>query len=304
MVVKSKRLALLAVAALGLVGGALSVTAQPVSGVEPGARYVAMGSSYAAGPGIATPVESAPARCWRSSENYAHQLARNLRLTLVDQTCSGATTEAVLTGWAELPPQIEAVNAETRLVTVTIGGNDVGYVPNMLAAACHKKSKEAHALPKGGKCPKVALPTEETWIGLEGRMRQLARDIRVRAPNARLIFVDYPVVLPQDGNCPTTFLSDKAADEAREVARRLGQVTAAVAQEYHADLFRASEATQGHDACARDPWMNGYRAGVPGGRPIVPFHPTLAGMTAVADGLIELLRRGPATADTAARHRG
>jgi lysophospholipase L1-like esterase len=275
--------------------GAVATLAQVPATPEPGERYVAMGSSFAAGPGIGTRVDNGPARCWRSTENYPHQLARMLRLSLVDESCSGATTNAILTGWAELPPQIEAVTPETRLVTVTIGGNDVGYVPNLLAAACLRNTAQLGARPKGGKCPKVIAPTEETWAGLALRMRQLVQEVRTRAPNARLVFVDYPVVLPAQGSCATLLLSEPAAQEARAVARRLGLLTAEIAREHHADLLRASEVTAGHDACSRDPWMNGYRP-ANGAGPIVPFHPNREGMTAVADALAELLRRAPASA--------
>src|ERR1700712_5265347 len=63
--------------------------------ITPGARYVAMGSSYAAGPGI-DPVEQPRTRCGRSTRNYAHQLAGRRSLTLVDVSCGGATTAHVL----------------------------------------------------------------------------------------------------------------------------------------------------------------------------------------------------------------
>jgi lysophospholipase L1-like esterase len=264
-------------------------TAQPVAPIEPGARYVALGSSYAAGPGIATPAELAPPRCGQSSENYSHLAARALRLALADRSCSGATTTAVLSGWNELGAQIEAVTPETRLVTVTIGGNDVGYVPNLLAAACRYDQTRAHATGAGGRCPQVAYPDLRTWMGVAQRMRLIARTVRDRAPQARLVFVDYPVVLPERGNCPATALPDSAIGRARAIAVRLAALTATVARQEHAELLRASDLTLGHDVCARDPWMNGYHPAV--GARGVPYHPVLAGMRAVAEGLVELIHR-------------
>ena len=66
--------------------------AQPASPPPAGSKYVAMGSSFAAGPGITTPDEGTPARCTRSKDNYARQLARRRGLKLTDVSCSGATT--------------------------------------------------------------------------------------------------------------------------------------------------------------------------------------------------------------------
>lgn len=97
-----------------------------------GATYVAIGSSFAAGPGITVPADAPPDRCARSADNYAHQIARRHDLRLLDVSCSGATTAHVLGEWNTLAPQLDAVGAETRLVTVTIGGNDVRLIADAL----------------------------------------------------------------------------------------------------------------------------------------------------------------------------
>jgi len=58
-------------------------------------------------------------------------------LSLVDVTCSGATTADVLrAGQFDQPAQLDAVSDETQLVTVTIGGNDVFYMANLIAISC------------------------------------------------------------------------------------------------------------------------------------------------------------------------
>jgi hypothetical protein len=64
--------------------------------LSPQARYVAMGSSFAAGPGVTAPADTPANRCARSADNYAHQLARKLNLQLVDVSCSGAKTDNLL----------------------------------------------------------------------------------------------------------------------------------------------------------------------------------------------------------------
>lgn len=90
----------------------------------------------AAGPGIRPRAGGAP--CWsgRSARNYAHLLAERLKLDLVDVTFSGATTAHVLADHQRgEPPQIAGLDGSESLVTVTIGGNDVGYVPLLMAAS-------------------------------------------------------------------------------------------------------------------------------------------------------------------------
>lgn len=95
-----------------------------------------MGSSYAAGPGIGTRAPSSPVQCAQSSEDYAHLFAHKRSLELIDVTCSGATTESILKPWRSLPPQLQAVTQNTRLVTITIGGNDVFFISNLFAWSC------------------------------------------------------------------------------------------------------------------------------------------------------------------------
>jgi lysophospholipase L1-like esterase len=90
-----------------------------------GDRYVAMGSSFAAGPGIPSYYEDPPTPCARSNNNYAHQLASRLNLNLTDVSCSGATTAHLTGPRGAIPPQLDALTSDTRLVTLTIGGNDL-----------------------------------------------------------------------------------------------------------------------------------------------------------------------------------
>ncbi len=56
------------------------------------AEYVALGSSFAAGPGDVKRSEGSLALCFQSDANYPHLLARRYGLSLYDATCSGATT--------------------------------------------------------------------------------------------------------------------------------------------------------------------------------------------------------------------
>ncbi|HXQ89188.1 MAG TPA: GDSL-type esterase/lipase family protein, partial [Solirubrobacterales bacterium] len=113
-------LALVAAALLlaGLAGGAAA------------ANYTALGDSYAAGPLIPNPL--LPLGCLKSSNNYAHLAAPGIGLTLRDATCSGAETEDMTNPQnvepdGPNPPQFNSLDASTTVVSLTIGGNDIGF---------------------------------------------------------------------------------------------------------------------------------------------------------------------------------
>jgi lysophospholipase L1-like esterase len=252
-----------------------------------GERYVAMGSSYAAGPGIGRPADDPPDRCGRSADNYAHQLARRRVLQLVDVSCSGAVTASILGPWNGHAAQIEAVTPATRLVTVTIGGNDVGYMSGLTAASCRTlatRKADAEAL---AKCPVVSRPTEADYVRLAAAMNQIATEVHARAPKATLVFVDYLAVLPAAGVCAETPLSPADADASRETARRVVEITRKTSRERGAVVVSASVLSVGHDVCGTTPWMNGFPT-PPG---VAAYHPNLAGMTAVAEALDRQLGR-------------
>lgn len=259
----------------------------PASSQWTSAKYVAMGSSFAAGPGIPDYYEATPAPCYRSSQNYAHQLAARLQLSLTDVSCSGATTAHLTGPRGPIPPQLDALTPDTRLVTLTIGGNDLGYIGGLTAASCAGLMKETGV--EADCLPLMVMPAERTFADLAQRMDAIAKDIRRRAPQARLVFVDYLAVLPETGACPATPLDEINADAARYTARRLAEITRTVAGQNNASIVTASEFSKGHDACSADPWMHGYpRPGAPIQGAL--YHPNAKGMTAVADALENLLK--------------
>src|SRR5215218_10661708 len=94
------------------------------------ANYVALGDSYAAGPLIPNPV--LPLGCLKSDRNYAHVAAPSIGLTLRDASCSGAKTNDMTNPQnvepdGPNPPQLNSLDASTTVVSLTIGGNDIGF---------------------------------------------------------------------------------------------------------------------------------------------------------------------------------
>ena len=273
---------------LALVGCVSTSTGLRRAAIPAGSHYVAMGSSFAAGPGIATIEAGTPSRCTRSIENYAHQLAARRALALTDVTCSGAKTEHLLEAWRELPAQLDALRADTRLVTVTVGGNDLGYMAGLVSASCANLQLQSRF--PSMSCRSPAAPDESSFTALGLRLEKIAQEVRRRSPEAMLVFVDYATVMPTRGGCDAMPLTANDATTLRLVDRRLRVLTEKVARQNGAQLLKAGALTRDHHVCAKDPWMNGFAVDDKGLRTAV-YHPKLAGMTAVAEALDRLLPR-------------
>ena len=199
-------------------------------------RYVALGSSMAAGPGIRPTADDAPAGAGRSAVNYPHLVADRLSYELVDVTFSGATTANVLTERQRgTPPQIEALDGTESLVTVTIGGNDVGYVPMLFAAGLPRWMRSVPFL--GGRLGDLVDPTarDRALVAVEESLRNVGRAVRERAPRAKVLFVDYLTLLPPAGT-PAPPLNDVDVALGRRVASTLERVTGDAATDTGCEL--------------------------------------------------------------------
>lgn len=248
--------------------------------IPAGSRYVAMGSSFAAGPGIPVRAAASPRRAGRSSGNYAHLVARALGLDLHDVTFSGATTGDILgSSAAGQPAQLDAVTPATRLVTITAGGNDVGFLPRLTLASLPWPLR---TLPR----VKVRVAefgdpgaADERFAQLARNLATIGRHLRDRAPACRVLFVDYLTILPPDGDNRGAPPPAEIAQWGRAVAARLAATTRAAAEATGCEYVAASAASADHHAWAATPWTRRFHLSLRGG---APYHPDAAGMAAVA----------------------
>jgi lysophospholipase L1-like esterase len=243
-------------------------------------RYVALGSSMAAGPGIWPPDLGAPPPAMRSTNNYPHLVAKRLGLRLVDVTYSGATTaNLLLESQFGARPQVEALDGSEELVTVTIGGNDVGYVPMLFAAGLPRLARSLPLI--GGRLREKLDPTarDRALVEVGESLKEVGRTLRQRAPRAKVLFVDYLTLLPPDGAARP--LSDVDVALGRRVADTLEHLTGAAAADTGCEWVRAAEASREHHAWSSEPWTTRWGLPIPGRT--APLHPNAAGMRAVAD---------------------
>lgn len=237
----------------------------------------------AAGPGIKPKAPGAPWGSGRSAVNYPHLVAARLGYDLVDVTFSGATTEHVLDqAQRGAPPQVEALDGTEELVTITIGGNDVGYVPMLLAAGLPRWTS---ALPVLGKIFRVELDAtarEQALDRVGAALAAVGSEVRRRAPSARVLLVDYLTLLPPQGT-PAHPYSAEHLELGRRIADTLERKTEEAAVATGCQVIRAGAASREHHAWSQQPWTTAFGFPLPG-RP-APLHPNATGMRAVA-GLI------------------
>jgi lysophospholipase L1-like esterase len=286
-------LQLLVAAALVVTGTAIPA-ASSAAASSSGLDYVAMGSSFAAGPGI-PPVQpgSGAAACSRSAGNYASIVAREIGANLTDASCSGATTANVLTdSQSGQPPQISAVTSGTDAVTVTIGGNDVDYLGSLDAYTCQQDG--------GSGCAGVdRAAIDQTFTQLAGRLENVVNAVHSAAPDARVLLVNYFTILPDSGACAGVPLTADQLAYERSIASRLAAATSTAAVATAATLVDLAAASHGHDACSAVPWVEtGHPAA---GRS--QYHPNEAGMRGAA-GVVEAALVSAGQLRTGALHSG
>ena len=245
-----------------------------------GMQHVALGSSFAAGPGI--PQQAAT--CGRSDHNYPHLVAASLGLVLTDVSCSGATTGHILdTPQGEAPPQLSALQAETALVTLTIGGNDISYSSSTGRCAGAKAEDRCT-----DKLDKAAIAQVAGKLTL--RLGQVIDAIRARSPRAIIVMVPYPRVIPdQAQRCAAVGLVDADADYLATLGQQLEDAMVGTANAHGALVADVYVDSDDHGPCADEAnrWVNGA---VPAGSG-TSFHPTARGHEAMAAKVRQVLEQ-------------
>jgi len=235
--------------------------------------YVALGDSFSAGPFIGT-MRTDPPGCARSRDNYPAFLADWLDVaSYTDVSCSAATTVDLyqrmrMFDGKTTRPQLDAVSADTDLVTLGIGGNDFGIYDSLIRCQDGRLAT----------CPVAELEADARKVA--GRVEKAVRRILEVAPDAAVYVVGYPDILPAEGTCRAVGASADVLGPVTEVAGLLNDSLAKGARAAGASYVDMEAVSEGHDVCAKGrAWVNGprFRPGV-----AAPFHPKINGMRAVA----------------------
>ncbi|MFB6707167.1 SGNH/GDSL hydrolase family protein [Streptomyces sp. NPDC056333] len=285
-------------AAAGMVGLALAQPAAAHSGHSSRAghagrgasavRYVALGDSYSSGLGIPDQVDL---DCGRSDHNYPTLVAGGVHAAQVtDVTCAGADTGHMTEPQESAPPQLDALRPDTTLVTLGIGGNDLG-----LAEVITRCVLVAYLAPNGSPCKDsyTLLGTDEIRTRINDtapKIEAVLEEVHARSPQAKVLLVGYPVILPDDGSACRDLIPLATGDFAwfRDKEKQFNSMLAqqaAVSDATYVDTYAPSV---GHDACKADGvrWIEPTDTANAAG-----FHPNAAGHWSMADGVLAAVGR-------------
>ena len=234
------RIVLLACAVLGTT---LAATLAP-AGAEAAGRggYVALGDSVSAGVGAPPYLDD----CQRSSLGYPELLAADLHLRHYQvAACSGATTADVAA------TQLASLSRSTSLVTITVGGNDVGFSAGV--AACLQGTDADCAAA-------TAASRQKAVTVLPALLDDLYAGIAAKAPAARLVVLDYAHFFELTPTCAAAPLDVPKRAAMNQAADTLDEVIADRAAAAGATFVDVRPVFTGHGACGDQPWMNGLVA--------------------------------------------
>ncbi len=244
-------------------------------------HYVALGDSYTAGPLIPDETGS-PGGCLRSTHSYPFLVAAGTgAATFTDVSCQGATTadmtHAQSVPLGTNPPQDNALSASTTLVTLQIGGNNIGF--SNIIIHCTTLSLTN---PFGSPCKNhyTSGGTDRLRAAINKAAPKVAADLRgihAAAPNAHVFLVGYPVILPSsgDGCWPEVPIAFGDVPYLRGVETALNSMLATEAAANNATFVDTYTASIGHDACQAPgtKWVEGL---IPTSL-AAPFHPNSLG---------------------------
>jgi lysophospholipase L1-like esterase len=271
----------LVVALLAVVGGYA-----PAAGAAR-SSYVALGDSFTAGPLI--PVQIRPFGCLKSNNNYPHMAAPDLGQPVFrDPSCSGAETDDMtqpqnVSPDGPNPPQFDSLDKHTQIVTIGIGGNDIGF--SEIAQNC------SSVVNAGTPCQDryVVNGRDEISARIAATAPKVAavlQGIHSRSKKADVYVVNYLPILPDSGpGChPQVPVTDGDVPYLRAKQKELNQMLADQAATSNAILVDAYTAGIGHDACQL-PAIRWVEPAVPANA-AAPLHPNLFGMQGTESALL------------------
>ena len=233
--------------------------------VAPGAQaatvnYVALGDSYSSGLGAGNMISSSGS-CDRSTSAYPELWASaHHPASFAFVACSGATTSSVIS------TQLPALSGATTLVSITVGGNDVGFSSTMETCVLHSTSTCVSA---------ITTAEGEIASQLPGELNSVLGDIRANAPNARVVVLGYPDLydLSQSSGCIGLSTTDRT--DLNQAANQLDAQIQAAAGRF-GDVYSDVRGTfAGHEICDSARWLHSVN--------ILDvsesYHPTAAGQS-------------------------
>jgi GDSL-like lipase/acylhydrolase family protein len=247
---RARRLAVAIACAVFAVAGAATQAAQAAQPPTSPLLYVGMGDSYSAASGVVPPDSTAPPECLRSILNYPHLIAAKTDAKLTDVTCGAAETKDFFTSQYDgVAPQLDALTKDTRLVTMTIGGNDNGVFINTIVAC---GTAGASTLGKGSPCKDRYGSSFEDTIREKTypSLVKALKAVRAKAPRAKIAILGYPWVMPETVGCFDKMpVAEGDVPYVHGIQATLNDAVQRAAAKTGVTYVNFSEVSNGHDAC-------------------------------------------------------
>jgi GDSL-like Lipase/Acylhydrolase family len=275
--------------------------ATPASAARP---YTALGDSYTAGPLIPNQTGQPPG-CMRSDRNYPHLVAAARNLSLTDVSCSGATTDDMFSPQKlegeDNDAQLDAVRRDTGVVTLGIGGNDIGFtsiVENCTAVSPNGPTKSGYQYCEDyyhrNGYDELARRIAET----QPKVERVLAGIRTKAPGANVYLRDYPAVLPprdltlqstREQCWPQMPVTYRDIPYLRATQERLNAMLKSAAANKGATFVATYPGSVDHNACSNP--LTRYIEPLTPTSPAAPVHPNARGEAYMADVVRAAIRK-------------
>jgi lysophospholipase L1-like esterase len=256
-------------------------------------RVVALGDSFASGPGLGAKTTGSPAICDRTVGGYPELLIGEVTHdAFVNETCSGATTSSLFhgsnTGGSWIRPQLDALDGSERVVLLTVGDNNAGFGDVVANCLFHNQSSQ-------NVCKETYVSDGVNTLiakgeAIAGDVGEAIDAVHTRSPGAKVFLVGYLDIAPPDaaGCSSAMWLTQTDGPIFDQWERAINDTLSTVAAKHGATFVDSYKASAEHTACAAPAqrWVNPYLGTVNG----VPIHPNSAGSAAVAGLLLEAIK--------------
>jgi lysophospholipase L1-like esterase len=248
------------VLALAVLATAVLTVALAAAASATTVNYVALGDSYSSGVGSGSYLSSSGS-CLRSTKAYsALWAAAHSPASYVSLACSGAKTSDVINN------QVDALSSATTLVSITIGGNDVGFSSVLTDCVLYGTSTCVSDINAAENQARTTLP---------GELDAAYNAIRAHAPNAKVVVLGYPRFY-DTGVWYCIGLSGTSRSKINEGADVLDSVSSAAASRHgftFADV--RSRFASGHEICDGGSWLHS----IDWTDIVQSYHPTAGGQS-------------------------
>ncbi|WP_117198321.1 MULTISPECIES: SGNH/GDSL hydrolase family protein [unclassified Nocardiopsis] len=268
-------------------------------------NYVALGDSYSSGDGAGdyAPDTAEAGGCWRSENAYPRVVAEEFDFTgsLAFYACSSHKGSEMIEQIGTSESQIDRVTENTSLVTLGIGGNDLGFIPVLRTCMVRMPLLESSV------CVEQEEEVDRRMRTFEETLTEILGEVRDRAPDARVLVLGYPRLFPEDP--PGMYYTLTRSDQLwlNGLAERFNELIRDTVYRVDGDVYGGREtgsveyvntfsALTGHEVSADAAWLNGIVLGQLGEGLRVDrasFHPTAQGQLSIAERVRLQIVEGP-----------